>query len=218
MRHLVFAAAAFVLSLPAGAADAPMAVTRPVQGQTITSTELPAAKLTVAPGLHFVASEHFYLPGRTDVEQFLFADAPEDGLVRRLFWIQFEHKMPENNGTYNYPPSLSAAIDGLSFLYDTKVYTDYAGVKPAAGSDVEHARALLAAHGLHLPAAASRVRMFHAPTGDRRSELMLIYAEALTPDQLPKDAGNDMPADEKYPALSRIMLAHAQGALTIAPD
>jgi hypothetical protein len=62
------------------------------------------------------------------------------------------------------------------------------------------------------------VRLFHAPTSDKRSEVMLIYAEALTPDRLPRDAGNDMPADEKYPALTQTMLAHARAALTIKPD
>src|SRR5258708_4347147 len=101
-------------------------ISPPSGAAVLLSRPAPAsARLTVAPGLGFVMSQHFYLPGRTDVEQFLFADAGKDGLARRLLWIQFEHKMPENNGTYNYPPSPAAAVSGLSVLYDTKVYTDY---------------------------------------------------------------------------------------------
>ena len=105
----------------------------------------------------------------------------------------------------------------MSFLYDTKIYTDYAGLKPAPGSDVEKARALLAAHGLHLPKTAIRARMFHLPGTDKRSELMIIYLEAMPADKMPKDAVNEMPADDKYPELAQALLRHAQQSLKILP-
>jgi hypothetical protein len=41
---------------------------------------------------------------------------------------------------------------------------------------------LLAKSSLKLPSRAARVRMFHLPTPDHRTELMIIYGEALPED------------------------------------
>jgi hypothetical protein len=209
---------ALMAAVPAWSADqVPTTVARKVDGQTLVSPELPPARFRFADGFRYVGGQRFALDGPTDAEQHFFADADAQGRVRRAYWIQFEHKMPSNNGSYNYVSPQTAKLGGLSFLYDTKIYTDYAGLKPAPGSDVEKARALLAAHGLHLPKTAIRARMFHLPGTDKRSELMIIYLEALSPDKMPKDAVNEMPADDKYPELAQALLRHAQQSLKILP-
>jgi hypothetical protein len=195
----------------------PDTVERQVEGQTLISPDRPAASFRFADGLHYLAGQRFALYVHTDAEQHFFVDADPQGQIRRLYWIQFEHKLPGNDGRYIYTTSRTAEIGGLSFLYDTKIYTDYAGLKAAPGSDVEKARTLLAAHGLTLPRTAMRVRMFHPPTKDGRSELMMIFVEALPPDEMPKDAVNEMAADDKYPALSQALIQHAQQALNIQP-
>jgi hypothetical protein len=206
------------LAAPAWPADqVPTIVARKVEGQTLVSPELPAARFRFADGFRYVGAQRFALNGPTDAEQHFFADADAQGQVRRAYWIQFEHKMPSNNGSYNYVSPQTARLGGLPFLYDTKIYTDYAGLKPAPGSDVEKARALLAAHGLHLPKTAIRARMFYLPGTDKRSELMIIYLEALAPDKMPKDAVNEMAADDKYPELAQTLMRHARQSLTILP-
>jgi hypothetical protein len=48
-----------------------------------------------------------------------------------------------------------------------------------------------------------------------RSELMIIYAEALPPDQLPAGVKNETPADEKFPHWSQFALGHARASLKI---
>ena len=192
-------------------------LTRTVKGRTIISPELPAARLTIAPGLRYVGGQRFLLNGHTDAEQYFFADTAPDGMIRRAWWIQFEHKVPGNNDSYYYPPTRTLAIGGISFIYDTKIYTDYAHIAVTPASDVEKARAFLAAKGLKLPATASRVRMFNLPGSDKRSELMIVYIQALSPRQMPDDAGNDMPADDKYPALSATIVRAAEQSLTIRP-
>jgi len=195
----------------------PTTVERKVEGHTLISPELPAASFRFADGLPYLGGQRFALYVHTDAEQHFFVDADPQGQIRRLYWMQFEHKLPGNDGRYIYTTTRTAQIGGLSFLYDTKIYTDYAGLKAAPGSDVEKARALLAAHGLHLPRTAMRTRMFHPPTKDGRSELMMIYVEALPPDEMPKDAVNEMAADDKYPALSQSLFQHAQQSLNILP-
>lgn len=209
---------ALAASFPARAADqVPTIVARKVQDRTIVSTELPAARFRFAEGFRYLGGQRFALGGHTDAEQHFFADADQQGRIRRLYWIQFEHKMPGNDGTYNYTSPGTAKLGGLSFVYDTKIYTDYAAVKAAPGSDVEKARAFLADHGLSLPHTAMRARMFHLPGTDKRSELMIIYVEARPADRMPKDAGNDMPADDKYPELAKGLMQHAQQSLKILP-
>jgi len=209
-------AIALMAAFASGAnSQVPASVVRKVEGQTLTSPELPAARFYFADGFHYLGGQRFALGGQTDAEQHFFVDAGERGQIRRLFWIQFEHKMPGNNGSYNYTTPTVTELGGLSFVYDTKIYTDYPGVKPALGSDVEKARAFLAARGFFLPRMAIRVRMFHLPGTDKRSELMIIYAQAMSADQMPKDAGNDMPADDKYPGLSRALLQRVQQSLKI---
>jgi hypothetical protein len=216
-------AASFMLSIalaifPALAVgQVPATVARKVEGQTLISRELPAARFHFADGFHYLGGQRFALGGQTDAEQHFFVDAGRRGQIHRLYWIQFEHKMPTNIGRYNYTAPTLTEMGGLSLVYDTKIYTDYLGVRPAPGSDVEKARTFLAAHGLSLPRTAMRVRMFHLPGTDKRSELMMIYVEAVPADRMPKDAGNDMPADDKYPGLSQALLNHAQQSLKIQP-
>jgi hypothetical protein len=216
-----FAASCMVLMALTAAAwpadQVPTIVARKVEGQTLVSGELPAARFRFADGFRYLGGQRFALDGPTDAEQHIFVDADAQGGIRRIYWIQFEHKMPSNNGSYNYVSPNATRLGGLPFLYDTKIYTDYAGLKAAPGSDVEKARAFLAAHGLHLPRLAMRTRMFYLPGTDRRSELMIIYAEAMPASRMPKDAGNDMPADDKYPELAKALMQRAQQSLKILP-
>jgi hypothetical protein len=107
-------------------------------------------------------------------------------------------------------------IGGLSFLTDTRIYTDYSVLKPSPDSDGARGRALLAAKAYRLPTAAIRVRMIHLPNADNRSELMIIYLEALAPTQLPSDAKNEMAADDRYPDLAAAVLQHAIQGLKIS--
>ncbi len=208
---------ALTLNIPAWAVGDVPSTVRPVQGQTLMSGELPAAQFRVADGFRYLGGQRFALFVHTDAEQDFFVDADAQGRIRRLYWFQFEHNLPGNNSNYHYTPTRTLNMGGLLFVADAKIYTDYPGVKPAHGSDVERARAFLAAHGLSLPHTAMRARLFNAPGKDRHSELMIIYAEAMPADKMPADAGNDMPADGRYPGLSQALMARAQQTLKILP-
>ena len=208
--------ALLLLTAPASfAADVPSALTRIVNGQTIISSTLPAARLTIAPEIKYGGGQRFLLGSGTDAEQYFFVDAAPDGMVRRFYWIQFEHKLPGNDGTYNYQPLHTTDIGGLTFVYDSKIYTDYAGVKPAPNSDVEKARTMLAAKGLTLPRTAMRIRMFNDPGTDHRSELMVIYLEAVPPSAIPAGTANEEVMEDAYPALSAAIVRDVKNTLTI---
>jgi hypothetical protein len=61
----------------------------------------------------------------------------------------------------------------------------------------------------------ARVRMFHLPTADRRSELMIIYGEALAPNSRIPVGDGDLSLDSESPADAKVMLDHARLALKV---
>jgi hypothetical protein len=198
---------------PAAPIDAPL---REVRGQTIISNELPKADLTFGKDFHYVGGQRVNLYGMADAEQHIFVAARSRGVVERFYWVQFEHCLPSNKGKYDYPLPGKTDIGGLNFVYDTKSWPDYAAktIENPASDDAAISR-LLAAHKLVFPQRAARVRMFHLPTPDRRSELMIIYGEALPEDSdVPVRAGGVV-LDQEFPAAAHMLLEHARRDLTI---
>ena len=153
---------------------------RSIKGRTIVSQELPKAELTVAKGFRFAGTQRVNLYGNADAEQYLFVKVGSRRIVDRFYWIQFEHFLPTNNRTYDYASKLTTEIGDLQFGYDVKSWPDYAAMQvedPASdGAAIER---LLAKHDLSFPRRTARVRMFHLPSADHRTELMIIYGEAL---------------------------------------
>jgi hypothetical protein len=178
---LSFALLAASLSGLAQPQNAPAkASLRMVHGRTLVSAELPAAELTFGPDFRYVGGQIVNLYGNADAEQHLFVHANSDGLVQRFYWVQFEHFLPTNTHTYNYPADHTVDLGGLGFTYDIKSWPDYAAlqIEDPASDGATLARMLSQQH-LAFPKAAVRVRMFYLPTPDHRTELMIIYGQAL---------------------------------------
>jgi hypothetical protein len=118
--------------------------------------------------------------------------------------------------TYDYKPDRTTDIGGLQFIYDMKSFPDYAALAtddPA--SDGAAIRKLLAQHNLGFPKKAARVRMFHLPTADHRTELMIIYGESLPEDSNVPVSGDGARLDDTAPDAARMILDHARQGLTI---
>ena len=73
----------------------------------------------------------------------------------------------------------------------------------------------LAQHNLSFPKRAARVRMFHLPTADRRTELMIIYGELLPEDSRVPVGNNGLALDDASPDSARMLLDRAREGLTI---
>ncbi len=188
---------------------------REVHGQTIVSNELPKAELTFAKDFRYVGGQQVNLYGMAEAEQHVFVVAGAGGVVERFYWVQFEHRLPKDKHTYNYQ-GRTTDIGGLNFIYDTKSWPDYAANNaddPASdGAAIER---LLAEHNFLFPKRAARVRMFHLPTFDRRTELMIIYGEALPENSdVPVRAGGVV-LDEQAPAAAHMFLEHARRDMII---
>ena len=189
-------------------------VEREVKGQTIISNSSPAADLTFAKDFRYVGSQVINLYGSAEAEQHVFVAGPP-GQVERIYWVQFEHYLPTNNHTYNYRPERTTDIGGLQFIYDVQAFSDYSGAVQDPRSDGGAIVALLAKHNLARPARVARVRMFHLPSADRRSELMIIYGEALPPQSTVPASADGVSLDSESPADARMLLDHARQSLTI---
>lgn len=189
---------------------------RQVRGQTLLSPELPNASLTVAKEFHYVGGQRVNLYGNADAEQHVFVTSGDHGVVQRFYWIQFEHFLPSNTHTYDYAPTRTVEIGGLTFVYDAKSWPQYKSMQAEdAGSDGAAIEKLLEQHGLSFPARAVRVRMFHLPTPDHRSELMIIYGEAL-PDQSSVPVRADgVQLDDEAPDAAKMYLKRATTDLRI---
>jgi hypothetical protein len=212
--RLVSALCAMALATLALAQDQSVPLHK-IDGQTIISNELPRAELTFGKDFQYVGGQRVNLYGMADAEQHVFVVASK-GVVERFYWVQFEHRLPSDKHTYNYTPDRTTDIGGLRFIYDVKSWPDYAAnLNEDPGSDGAAIARLLDEHGLVLPKKAVRVRMFHLPTSDRRTELMIIYGEAL-PDDSKVPVGEDgVELDKESPEAAHLFLEHARKDLAI---
>ncbi len=188
---------------------------RPVRGQTIVSPELPKAELTFGKEFRYVGGQRVNLYNMADAEQHMFVRA-SSGVVDAFYWVQFEHRLPNDKHTYDYSRERTTDIGGLEFIYDVKSWPDYAKNNVEdPGSDGEAMTRLLAAYHLAFPKRAVRVRMFHLPTPDRRTELMIIYGEALPENSDVPVRQGGVELDKEAPGAARTLLKNARRDMSI---
>jgi len=189
---------------------------RTVRDNTIVSPDLPKADLTFGPEFHYVGGQQVNLYGMADAEQHLFVKAGHNGAIDAFYWVQFEHRVPSDKHSYNYPADHTTDIGRLDFVYDVKSWPDLASnLKADPASDGAAISRLAEKSDLKFPERAARIRMFHLPTPDRRTELMIIYGEAL-PENSPapvRAGGADL--CKESPAFAQQMLDRLKGQLTI---
>lgn len=205
---------AALLASAAVAQEAPTAL-RQVQGQTLVSNELPHADLTFGKEFHYVGGQKVNLYGNADAEQHIFV-VSRDRVVERFYWVQFEHFLPTNKHTYDYHPDRTTDIGGLRFIYDVKSWPDYAANQVEdPGSDGAAIARLLDEHNLVFPKRVVRVRMFHLPTPNRRTELMIIYGEALPDNSAVPVRDGGVQLDKESPDSAHLFLEDARRDLSI---
>ena len=210
MRTLKFIAA--LACVGGSLAQTAQAPERIVVGHKLISKSLPAATLQFTEAFKHAASRRFPVHGLADAEQHFFADADAEGKIRRLFLIQFERYLPSNNATYQFPSPLTFDLNGRRFFHDTALIPDFMA---GTSSDPANLKDYLEKAGYKLPKEVARIRMYHAPASDRRSVMIIVYVEAITPSELPRGIKNGIAADEQFPEWSKRMIQHVRENLTI---
>jgi hypothetical protein len=209
---LVLGVAMFAYGGDGTSADA----VRHIKGRTIFSEASPKAELSVQKGFRFIGTQQVNLYGNAEAEQYLFARSGPDNIVERFYLMQFEHFLPTNNLTYNYDSMRTTQIGNLQFNCDVRSWPDFAAVlteDPA--SDGAAMERLLAKRHLSFPHNAVLVRMFHLPSADHRTELMIIYGEALPRDTAVPVRKGGVQLDIESPGSAQMFLEHARQGLVV---
>jgi hypothetical protein len=205
-----------IATLAYGADGTTVNAARHVKGRTIFSEESPKVELSVRMGYRFIGTQLVNLYGVAEAEQFVFAKQGRDHYAESFYWIQFEHFLPSNDRTYKYDSKNTTQIGDLHFAYNVGSWPDYgaemAGNPASDGAAVER---LLEKQHLSFPHRAAHVRMFHSPSADHRSELMIIYGEALPHDSAIPVRTKGLVLDTESPASAQVLLERARQGLVI---
>ena len=189
---------------------------RTVKGQTLTSPELPALKIKFDKAFKYAGGHTFILYDVARAEQHFFVDTDKNGNVSRFYWIQFEGYLPSNTHQYDYRSPKTVNIGGLDFFAD--VYARK--VDPKQGrpdSDGNRAREFLLSKGFKTASDEVMMqRLVHLLGKDKRTELMVIYLEILTPTGLSSaDLAAGGKAQDKWQAIADGLLQRAQSGMQI---
>jgi hypothetical protein len=189
---------------------------RHIKGRTIFSEESPKAKLSIRGELRFIGTQQVNLHGNAEAEQYVFAKPRRDNTVEQFYLIQFEHFLPANHFTYDYASMRTTQIGGFQFHYDVKSFPNLGALlMEDQGSDGKAMEQLLAKRHLVLPKNTVLVRMFHLPSADHRSELMILYGEALAENTAVPIRKGGVPLDTESPSSAQMFLEHARQGLIL---
>jgi hypothetical protein len=175
--------------VPAGSEQAtgsagPPAPSHAVKGNSLRVDVGTIASVDVSRSFSYAGGHRFILKGVADAEQHAFAEAGPRGEVQRFLWFQFESLLPGVPGAYDYSKDAAVTIGGREWRANVRRYT----TAPEPDGDQAQLYALLARRNLRPSTPALRVRLVHVPPGDRRAELMIIYAEATESSAAPAAA------------------------------
>lgn len=191
-------------------------VSRARHHQTVHSDKYPTADFEFNQRYRYVGAQVVDLYGNAEAEQHAFAAISADGSVGSLFWVQFEHFFPTNTMTYNYDQKGTTEIGGIPFVYDIRGFSDLGRLLlEDSASDGAAMVKLFKAHGLAFPRKAALVRMFHLPSQDRRTELMIIYVEAVAETSKLPVAKEGISLDEVAPETAKSILRHMLEGISI---
>lgn len=189
---------------------------RTVQGNVIVSASKPPIRIELPREAVYVGADRWPLYGVADCELHVWVEASEDKVVSRLYWVQFEAYLPTKPDLrYKYPFTRTRELGGLPF--DVRARFGASNAQPKPESDGGHLWALLKRAGYTSPQEMMNVRFVHLPDEQKRTELMIIYAEDLKPTGVKvADLEPGGSASERWPALERALIDRAAEKLQLS--
>jgi hypothetical protein len=190
--------------------------TRVAKGNTLVSDALPKLKLKFGKDFKYAGGQTFILYNVARAEQHFYVDADSQGRISRLYWVQFEGYLPENNHKYDYSKSQKQVnIDGLDFYADASARKhDPAQMRP--GSDGDKAQEFLKAKGYSFKSGEFIMqRLVHMVDASNRNELMVIYLEGLPEGMTAADLNPNGKDAAKWPEIADRLLTRAKQNMKI---
>lgn len=189
---------------------------RHIIGRTIFSDDLPRAKLSIRREMRFIGAQRINIHGNSEAEQYVFASSGRDNIIHQFYLIQFEHFLPTNHFTYDYASMRTTKVGELQFNYDVRGFSDLGHLlREDNGSDGQAVERMLEKQRLVLPHNIVMVRMFHLPSADHRTELMILYGEALPQNTTVPVRASGASLDTESPSSAQIFLEHARQGLAV---
>lgn len=185
-KPLLLALAVFLVGVLSDHARAQTASARPtspprrVEGQVLTSTALPAIRLKFDEALKFTGKQSFTLHGIAQAEQYYFVEADEQRRIKRMFIVQFEGFLPDNDNTYNYPANKTIRLGEHEYITNAAAVPNVsATLKQNPDTDAAQAAAFLEGKGYRHGEDVMFQRFIRVVDEARRHEFILIYIEDL---------------------------------------
>ncbi|HLF15366.1 MAG TPA: hypothetical protein VI932_10805 [Bacteroidota bacterium] len=150
---------------------------RSVEGNILRSQRRPAIAMEFDKTLTYVGSQEFVLYDRARVDQHFFIE-DVNGVIKRLYWIQFEGYLENNAYVYNYSKLPTIRIAGHEF-HNNSGFAQIPEEMPEDDSDQAHATAFLYDRGYQFAREGMFQRMIWLWDESARNELMIIYVEDL---------------------------------------
>ena len=210
---LMASAIALLLLSTAAAAAEEKSPDRKVEGTTVTSSHDPAVKITLPETAQYVGAARWDLYGFADAEVHVFVEADAQKKVQRLYWVQFEAFLPDNERTYKYPFIEKTTLAGLEF--DVNRSYGPTNLKSRPGSDRERVFAMVAKAGYVMPAEQINVRLVHLTDEKKRKELMIIYGEDLAMSNTTTEELNKPGGQEKWEGQKAALIARAKERIKV---
>jgi hypothetical protein len=213
MKRKVFPTIALLLAASFSWAQS-LVPERDVVGHQIRSARNPAVRIELPAAATYIGAHRWTLYDVADCELHVFVEADETRRVRRLYWIQFEGFVPTKpDSRYTY--SNDAVTDFAGRPFHVRAAASERNANPRPGSDLEQVQRLVRERGYSLPDAWINVRLVNLFEQNRK-ELMLIFAEDMTPTGLtPADVNKGGKAEAQWPALEKQIIEAATQRMRI---
>lgn len=168
------------------------ALKRVVKSNVLISNDLPKIEIKVDDAFRFIGQFDFEILASSDEypeemrgkpvaagERYVFASTDEDSSINKLFIVQFEGFLPENDFIYNYNFSSADSIGGNRYRHNTWFYDSKKLAQENPDGEGAITRTLLEDKGYALEDEFMMSRFVGLASEDRKNEIIIYYLEML---------------------------------------
>ncbi|MGE5925827.1 MAG: hypothetical protein ACM357_00620 [Gemmatimonadota bacterium] len=177
--------------------------------QTILSDTLPRVSVSVDPALGYLGRIDLDVGGRAMAEQHLFGEL-RDGRLARAVIVHFEHFLPGNAHTFEYPRLRMARLGRHEFLHQTWPLPDWELFR------LPEMVRFLSSRGVTAGTDWIVSRYVRVVSDDRKHEFIIFYMEAGA--SLPMPVADLRPggrARGEWPAIEADLIQRAAAAVDV---
>lgn len=177
--------------------------------QTIRSDTLPRVSVTVDPTLGYLGRLDLDVGGRARAEQHLFGEIIEGRLGRALI-VHFEHFLPANDHTFDYPRLRMTRLGTHEYLHQTWPLPDWDLFR------LPEMRRFLEQRGIAAGTDWIVSRYVRVVSDDRKHEFIIFYLEPGRGLPMPvADLRPEGRARDQWPGIERGLIERAEAAFEV---